>query len=496
MQEHLRALLYIVVIALIGFSIAKKLAPVGIPPLETKRWATSWIIVLFLAFAAGNFWIYLILSGVFIAIYNGNTVNKLAVFFVLLYIIPPLEASIPGFGLVNFLFVLSHPRFIILIILLPAAFEIASKNNFKFTSIWADKFLLVFIILMVVLKIRDTSFTDMLRVGFNSVTDMFLPYYVASRSIKNLQQAKVVAYAFVTVAIVISLIAIFESRRSWLVYSELGTALGTGDPYGNYLGRAGSIRANSSLGHPIVMGYFVTIAIGFYLYLIPSITHKWYKRIAGFILALGLYVPLSRGPWVGALAMIIIYILLGKKAAKKLSVLFIAGLIALPILTVLPGGEKFINLIPFFGKTETYNIDYREQLFENAMTVISRNLLFGSTDYLKTPEMLAMIQGEGIIDIVNTYLNIALDAGISGLALFILVFAVVLIGIKNRLKQTKDKDSDFYLFGRCLIAILVSILITIATAASIGTVPITYWAIVGLGVAYTKMNDQSENQLT
>ena len=490
MQEYIRALIVIIVLATIGFSIAKKLAPVGVLPLDSKRWMASWFVVLILAFTVGNFWIYIILSGIFISVYSTKSTNKMAIFFILLYIIPPLETNVPGFGLVNYLFTLSHPRFIILIILLPAALSIASKNNFRFTSIWADKFLLLYIILIVILKIRDTSFTDMLRAGFTSFTDIFLPYYVASRSLKSLEQFKVVAYAFVTVAIVVSIIAVFESGKSWLVYNTLGSALETADPYGNYLARAGSLRAISSLGHPIVLGYFVTIAIGFYLFLSQSITHKWIKRLGGLVLALGLYVPLSRGPWVGAFVMIIVFILLGSKSTKKLSGLFIAGILILPLIAVLPGGNKFINLIPFFGNTETGNIDYRENLFENSMIVIKRNLMFGSTDYLNTLEMQAMIQGEGIIDIVNTYLNIALNYGIVGLALFVSVFVAVLFAIRQKLKRVIDKNSEFHLLGRCLIAIIISILTTIATVSSIGTVAITYWAIVGIAVAYTRIEPQ------
>ena len=490
MQEHIRALIVITVLAIIGFRVAKKLAPVGTLPLDSKRWMMSWFVVIILAFTVGNFWVYITLSGMFISVYSSKSVNKMAIFFILLYVIPPLETTVPGFGLVNYLFVLSHPRFIILIILLPAALSIASKNNFRFTSIWVDKFLLLYIILIVILRLRDTSFTDMLRAGFTGFTDIFLPYYVASRSLKNLQQVKVVAYAFVTVAIVVSIIAIFESGKSWLVYSTLGTALDTGDPYGNYLDRAGSLRAMSSLGHPIVMGYFVTIAIGFYLFLSQSIANKWIKRLGGFILVLGLYVPLSRGPWIGAFVMIIVFILLSSKSIKNLSRLFIAGALILPLIAVLPGGSKFINLIPFFGNTETGNITYRENLFENSMTVIKRNLIFGSTDYLNTREMQAMIQGEGIVDIVNTYLNIALDTGVVGLALFVSIFIAVIIGIRRRLNRITDRTNEFHLLGRSLIAIIIAILTIIATASSVGTVAVTYWAIVGIGVAYTRMEEQ------
>ena len=489
MQETIRALIVIIILAITGFTIAKKLAPVGILPFDSKRWMSSWLVLLVLAFTSSNFWVYLTLSGMFIFIYSAKASNKIALFFVLLYVIPPLEIAVPGFGLVNYLFTLSYPRFITLVILLPAALSIASKNNFKFTSIWPDKFLILYIVLIVVLRLRDTSFTDMLRVGFHAFTDILLPYYVASRSLKNLQQIKVVTYAFVSVAIALSLVAIFESGKNWLLYSTLGTALGTGDPQGNYLGRAGSLRAISSLGHPIMLGYFVTIAIGFYLFLSPSIKHKWIKRLSGLILVLGLYAPLSRGPWVGAFAMIVVFILLGSKSVKKLGTLFLFGALMLPLVAVLPGGDKFINLIPFFGNTEKGNIEYREQLYENSMIVIKRNLFLGSTDYLQTPEMQAMIQGEGIIDIVNTYLNVALDAGIVGLTLFISVFASVLLGVRGRLKRVVDKASEFHLFGRVLIAVIISILVTIATVTSLGTVAISYWAILGMGVAYIKMNE-------
>ena len=492
MQEHIRALVVILVLALIGFSIAKKLAPEGILPAEIKRWRNTWLAVLTIAFVANNFWIYLILSGIFIFIYTSKSQNKVAIFFILLFVIPPLETAVPGFGLVNYLFILSHPRFIILLVLLPAAMAIAAKNNFRFTSIWADKFLFLYIILIVVLRLRDTTFTDTLRQLFNSFTDIFLPYYVASRSLKNLDQIKAAIYAFVTSAIVLSLIAIFESGKQWLLYNPLGAALGTGDPYGNYLGRAGGLRAIASLGHPIVMGYFITIAIGFYFYLCNSIENKWIKRLGALILAFGLYVPLSRGPWVGAAAMIVIFILLGPKAIQKLGMLFIAGIFALPLLAVMPGGEKIINLIPFVGETEKGNIEYREQLFENSLIVIKRNLLFGSSNFLQTPEMQAMKQGEGIVDVVNTYLSIGLESGISGVALFLAVFLAVTLGIWRKLKKVKDKNSNLHILGRCLIAIVFSVLITIATVSSIGTVAITYWALLGIGVAYTRLADHNK----
>ncbi len=487
MQEHIRALIVILLMALIGFAIAKKLAPKEILPAEINRWRNLWLAVIISAFVAHNFWIYLILSGIFIFFSITKQQNKMALFFILLFVIPPLEIQVPGFGLVNYLFGLNHPRFIILLILLPAALAISQNNNFKFTKIWADKFLLTYILLIVGLRLRDTTVTDTLRQMFYGFTDIFLPYFVASRAIKNLVQMKTVLYAFVTSAIIIALIAIFESGKQWLLYNPLGIALGTGDSIGNYLGRSGGLRAIASLGHPIVLGYFMTIAIGFYLYLSTTIQDKSIKKMGAIILGLGLLAPLSRGPWVGAFVMFIVYLALGPKPIQKLGTLFIVGIFCLPILAILPGGEKIMNLIPFVGQTEKGNIDYREQLFENAMIVIKRNLFFGSTNYLQTPEMQAMKQGEGIIDVVNTYLSIALDTGLIGLSLFIGIFLAVLLGIRKKLKRINDYNNQQQILGRCLFAVVISMMVTIATVSSIGTVAIIYWSVLGIGVAYTRI---------
>ena len=63
------------------------------------------------------------------------------------------------------------------------------------------------------------------------------------------------------------------------------------------------------------------------------------------------------------------------------------------------------------------------------MQVIARHPWLGSVTFLETPEMIAMTQGQGIIDTVNTYLRVALEKGIVGVGLFIGFFFTVCWGI-------------------------------------------------------------------
>jgi len=157
------------------------------------------------------------------------------------------------------------------------------------------------------------------------------------------------------------------------------------------------------------------------------------------------------------------------------------------LLAVVPGGQKVLDLLPFIGTVEAENITYRQQLIDNAMIVIQRNPWLGSFDYRSTPEMQSLTQGQGIIDIVNTYIGIALSVGLIGLTLFVCFFAAVLLGIRKGMRSFSNKDDEARRLGRALLATLAGILITIVTVSSITVIPVVYWSIAGLGVAYAQM---------
>src|SRR5947209_19575554 len=98
------------------------------------------------------------------------------------------------------------------------------------------------------------------------------------------------------------------------------------------------------------------------------------------------------------------------------------------------------------------------------------NPILGSPYYLSSPGMEQMRQGEGIIDMVNSYLGVALPTGSVGLFLFLAVFGSSLICL---LRQSFDRyahHDEGRTVARALLAALVGILVTIATASSIGAI--------------------------
>ncbi|CAN7570485.1 O-antigen ligase family protein [Pseudomonas sp. GL-B-26] len=487
MPEHFRALIVILVLTGIVFAMARRPAADLIPDRNFTRRRNLWFVLTLLAFVSYSFWVYAGIAAIVLTFARNRERNPVALFFLLLFLIPPATAEIPGFGLVNYFFALNHIRLLALCVLLPAFLALRKRaDTVPFGRTGPDKLLAAYLLLTSLLFLRETTVTDTLRQMLYLFLEVFLPYYVASRALKNLSDFKDALFGFVLAAMVLSLIGLFEYAKHWQLYSAVVYAMGLQwDP--GYLSRGGSLRASVTTGQAIALGLVISVAIGFYLYLQEEVRSKMQRSLGALLLAGGLFAPLSRGPWIGAAVMIVVFIGTGRKAIKRLMLLAAAGAIALPLLAIVPGGQKVLDLLPFIGTVEVENITYRQRLIDNAMIVIQRNPWLGSFDFRSTPEMQSMIQGQGIIDIVNTYIGIALSFGLIGLTLFVVFFASVLLGIRKGMRSFPNKDDEARRLGRALLATLAGILITIVTVSSITVIPVVYWSVAGLCVAYAQM---------
>ncbi|MFI7856366.1 O-antigen ligase family protein [Pseudomonas promysalinigenes] len=488
MPEHLRALVVIVFVASVVFFMARRPATDLIPPADFKRRRNLWFVLTLVAFFAQSFWVYAGAATVILLVAQRREHNPLALFFMLLFLIPPAATEIPGFGIVNYLFDINHQRVLTLCVLLPAAWVLRKQStSIRFGRLLPDKLLLASLALTSALALRETTVTDTLRQMLSLYIDVFLPYYVASRGLRELSDFKDALLAFVIVAFLLALLGVAEYVRHWLLYNALIDALGLQWDMKAYLSRGGALRASVTTGQAIVLGYVMAVAIGLFLFVQHFVQKPVHRYLGALLLAAGLFAPLSRGPWIGAGVIVVVFIAMGRHAASRLALLTLAGVLSIPLLAVMPGGDKILDLLPFIGKVDTENITYRQRLLDNSWIVIQRNPLFGSFDFRSTPEMQSMIQGEGIIDIVNTYVGLALRVGLVGLGLFLGFFAYILLGLRKAMRAVPDNADPYRLLGRVLLATLMGILVTIFTVSSITVIPIIYWSIAGVSVAYIHM---------
>jgi hypothetical protein len=487
MPEYLLALIYILILSTVFFAIADRPATTIIRrDLFTQR-RNLWFGLTLAAYLAHNFWIYTFIAIPLLLYANRRKTNPTALFFFILFALPSGTIQIPGWGLVYVLFELSHTRLLALVILLPAFFFlIRQSDTLPFGRASSDKVLAAYLLLSTILYLRETTLTDTLRHAFYLFIDVFLPFFVISRSLKNLETFKDALLSLVIAIMLLALIAVFELQKNWLLYKPLLGELGLQGGITAYTEREGMLRVIASAGGPIALGYLMVVGIGLYLFLQKNFEQKSIRRLGMALLAAGLIAPLSRGPWVGACMLFIVFISTGRNPAGSLIRWALAGMLTLLLISTLPGGEKVINLLPYIGTTEKQNVDYRENLISASIIVIQRNPWFGSIDYLNEPEMVALYEG-GQIDVVNTYIGVALEQGLVGLGLFIGFFALVVMGVKRAMRSIADRESDEYLLGRVLLATLLAILLIIVTVSSITVIPIVYWSVAGLGVAYAQM---------
>jgi O-antigen ligase len=204
----------------------------------------------------------------------------------------------------------------------------------------------------------------------------------------------------------------------------------------------------------------------------------------------GLFASVSRGPWLGAVLLVGVFLLLGRGGGRKVVQFGLAGVLALALMAMTPAGKNIIELLPFIGSTRSETVDYRVDLIEAARKTFSRNPWFGTTDPLRYPEMQAMIQGQGIIDLVNSYIQVGLYSGTVGLTLFLLS---IVWPVRRLYREFKGRVPLPTLPGeacRMLIACQVGALFIIGTVSSVSFIPALMWASTALCVAFLRSGRQ------
>jgi hypothetical protein len=446
-----------------------------------------WIALTTAAFVTGNFWVFCAAAAGLLLWARGREENGPALFLALLFVVPPAQLDIPGFGMVNFFFSLNLPRLLSLTLLLPLAVRLAQQHRpFHGGGRLADFLFAGYVTVQLMLLAREPSVTSATRSVFYLVVDIVLPYYVFSRWLDDVRKFRDAAAAFVVAGAVLAAIALFETLRHWLVYSGLVDSWGSPDRL-LYLGRQGALRAMASTGHSIALGYVMALALLFYLPLRERLARGWQRKAMLVLLVAGLVAPLSRGPWLGAAAGFLLYLLLGDRPVRNLSLAAAAGLGALGLLLLLPGGQAVIGVIPFIGDVDAGNIEYRKHLMDSASQLIWDNPLLGLPDYIQQLARMGLVQGQGIVDIVNTYLQVALRSGLVGLAFFAGVMGAALLATVRARKWTQrgavDDAADL---GRSLAAAQLAVIVTIGSVSSVWVIPWVYWCLAGMLVAFAR----------
>jgi O-antigen ligase/polysaccharide polymerase Wzy-like membrane protein len=495
MPHSLKDLIVVLVLALVVFRLARPIAMHFTTDADFARRRNVWLVLTIAAFLSPSFWLFTALAIPVLVWAGRKDPNPVAAYLMLFHVIPSLPLAIPVVG-INELFDLDSYRLLSFCILIPAALQLRrTRDATRIAGLQSmDVLLLAFGLLQIALYIPPDlpnhvilpdSLTNVLRRGLLFFVDVYVLYFVISRSCANRRRLVDAMAAFCLGCAVMAAVAAFESLRHWLLYADLQVSW-TANSTRSYLERAGVLRAQASAGHSLALGYLLAVAFGFWLYLQTLVDSKRSRLGVTLLFWLGLVAAYSRGPWVGALAIYLAFMAVGPggfartfKAAAVIGITFGA-------LSLTPLGDRIVNVLPFLGgSVDKANVAYRQKLATRSWELIQEHPLLG--DQLAYFKMNDLRQGEGIIDLVNTYADIALFYGLIGLFFFVGFALLGLVRAYRTVGEMAVIDPDLARLGTSLVACILGTLLMIFDSSFILGYEKMFYVLVGLAAAYAQL---------
>ncbi|GJL94257.1 MAG: hypothetical protein DHS20C05_06620 [Hyphococcus sp.] len=486
MSFHSKSLIIVFIIsALVIFFFRKPFAK-QYGAKRVDNWRNLWLSFLVCAYFIDNYWLFVVLTMSIVFFFARSEPQKPAIFALMFASIPTLGASIPGFAGINRFIEVNPQLAIAAVVLIPMM--LVRKHMTKIARVGnsTDTIFLLFLILTLSLSIRAPSFTHMLRIIIQDFLTLAPLYYVFSRFPKSFEDIRIISAAFILPALVLSVITILEMVLNQHYYTTISSNWFGSLPF-SFSYRSGFLRGYASALNPITWGFIAMCAIGVGFATLNDHVSKLHRLAAFTVLTGGLIACLSRGPWVGAIAVFMVYLLISPNAGKRITQAVVTGGIVVLLSLLTPFGNTVIDLMPVVGTQESGTIDYRQDLLSAAWVVMLENPLFGSSDFLEHSGLESMRQGQGIIDIVNTYLQVGLKSGLVGVSLFTMLFLSTLLSLRGAMKSAIQYNPMLAQYCRAYFATLVGVMLTIFTTSSVGQIPILYWMLIAIGVALSRV---------
>ena len=492
MPQLYKALVVVMVVTVLMFLFARPLLRRFMADADFTVRRNVWLGLTLAAFLIPNYWAYVLVACVVLTYGVKRDTNPAALYVFLLLAMVPIGLDLPTFGLAKNIFRLDHLRLLSLVVLIPALVRMARSydstaayggraDQADRSRLQADVLILLYAVLQIVLLMPYESITATMRRGVLIGIDLWLPYYVLSRSCRTRESLVEVMAAFALAMFVLTPLAVLEAASHWALYAGLQEQWGTARII-NYLSRGNFLRAQLTAGHSIVLGFAMMIAFGFWLFLQSRVAPVGWRVLAMPTLLVGLAMPSARGPWVGAMLVVLVFLALGPNRGSR-TFKFLGLLALLSVIAVIsPYGDQIVERLPFIGTLDEGTVSYRERLALSSWLLIQQNPWFGTPGFMAYLEDLR--QGQGIVDLVNAYAGIAVAYGLVSLAAFVGFFALIVVKCVRGVRDLAQTDPDMSLLGASLVACIVGTLFMLATVNLYLSVANLTWSLAGLAVAY------------
>jgi hypothetical protein len=486
MLNNLKALLVVLVLALLVFHFAKSVCLRYMSEEDFIRRRNAWLALTAIAFVSPSFWIYALFALPIMYAAGKKDSNPVALYLLLLHVVPPYSFALPSI-IINELFDVDNYRLLAFAILLPTVFRInqtkALKNQSGSNA--AEYFIYAYLILQLILLLPYENITNTMRRGSLFMLDVVLLFFVVRRTCADQRKMAEAIAGFTLACAIFVPIAFFEQMRFWLLYEGLAGAWRVDASISSFLLRGNSLRAMASTGHSLVLGYLLSMALVLWLYISVNKESRLFATLGIIGIWIGLIAAFSRAPWITAILGVATYLVIQPKGLGKFTKTVALLLPFTAVLFALPVGQRILDALPFVGTVDSENVTYRQQLAASSWERIQANPLFGDPFFMSHLEHLR--QGQGIIDLVNVYATIAMLYGGVGLILFIAPFLMAMHGTFAKAKKVQKINPDLALMGQALFACLMGTAFFMVTG-SFGTgLAKMYYILAAFGCAYSQI---------
>ena len=424
--------------------------------------------------------------------------GKIGIYVLFACTLPPINLVLGGFGGINYLLNVDHRRVISLLLLSWAAIEIlAAKSSPRaFKTLWIDLLVVGYQALRFVLQIPHSTYTTLARILVESTLDVLLPYFVVSRGIRSMADLRFVGgHLFIGIAFVAA-VGVAETALQHNLYSGLQGIYDVQWQLTYALMRGSLIRVQATTPQPIILAFMLLFGIGL---------GYWFKGGAQWrrpsVLALfaAIFIAevstFSRGPWLGAVVIILALVAMRRMSAAAFRIVLVAVVLGGVALKLADADKQVVAALgAIFGseQADLASIEYRRQLLDTSLALIKQSPWFGVPNY--AAQMQSLKQGEGIIDIVNSYVAIMLDAGIVGLTIYVLPFLIVLNRLISAIRRRQfGPPEGGNRFAPAFAALILGCLFAIFTASTFSVIPLLLTLLLSLPTAWLALSAEERN---
>ncbi|NDY91154.1 O-antigen ligase family protein [Ideonella livida] len=491
-METIKAL----VAVLVTLSVVMLLAPAWFPTLisrdDARRLFRLMALTLCAAFLLPNFWAFILAMCMLVKIHDKPHVSveerdtwRLQMFMALVFSVSCMPVEVPTFGIVGQLISLSHQNCLVLLLLFMGGSEprppIPTRESRAF---WLFLWLYLGGSLAIEVVVLGYELTWLLRSLAGHFVNEVAFLLLILRYHHSREHLVRVLTVLAVVGVWLGVLAVAEFLLSWSMHRVAIFRWGLFWRLASDLERDGFLRAKGTMGQPLALAglslVLSPLAAGL-RHVVKARLHQVASLVGGNLAML--MASLSRGGMLIMGGQVLLQGWLGRHRWRNVFLISLAALVsAVGLAAVSTSFQRtFARLL---GQADAEEVrDYREMLLESGMALVQQSPWTGVPNFMTQLEHLR--QGEGIIDLVNTYLAISLSYGMP-VALCFLLMTVSLMVSLWRLRSRQGEDGGYRAVTDGLLLGLLGLAVFLYFMSYMNMMQSLLFISLGLGVGWIR----------